>query len=1032
MKNRSNTFLYIGLIISLLLSATLFAWYLYAKQTVIPTVEKRLNALVAKRTNELTNLFSRKEQYLIKLSEDDDLIASFDATPNKNSSSIPIQSKLWNQKDFLNILLIKPDGSIIYSQHEKELVGINIKDKKYSDASLLHSFNRTIMSMTPDIAAFSFDVFLKKPSLYATIPIFNSDKKFVGVVAVQLDMTEIYAVTNNYFDLGKTGDVIIAKAVTDGAQIISPSRQNAESTFNIIEYQAGKAVTPTQFSVQGQQGSQVALNDRGKKIVAAWSYIAPVAWGITLTMDYKEAALPIRQARLWWLLSLMLLLTIILLILINNRARISDWITKKIYIQPINLGLSSALLSSILLLSGVVYYYYQLHTASIMKVQTLAKNKIEHIAQKLSNETENIMNRATAIAQDLAAERLVDADILIRMKRDLTENPLLQGITIAYAPYAYDKAKQLYAPSMAKKGTEIITRQIEEQYDYSKAAASDKSKQWYQAGISQTKQWLEPEKDPISGKLITQYVVPFYGPHDVQQKKPRGVVVAQITLDSIGSFAQKVSIGKTSYAFMLSKGGAFMYHPNKQLIENGNSISNYAQATVNKPMYTIGTTMMQLKENAHDKESFMDPSTNELTWIHYIHIPKSPWSLALVFLDQEISIPSDTIRHIAMWIISLLLIAALLIGILVCNIAIAPALREYRAIVTSSVILMAGIISLWGIIQRTVSSLNDDKGIIIANQTSMTAYIDIEERKAASKFETIQTIPTGILMNSLSFADVEHVTINSYIWQKYPLETKLQPAITITGAKDLTIEKVREEKTSIEQIIGWRVIATIPQRFYYNQYPFDHKQLSIPIAHPLEKENLLLIADFDGYQSFGASQYLGITREFSLSEFSIQDTFFSYKPIEQQTSISNNAQQIDTPEIHFNMLMNRNTLHAFIIYFIPLLVILFAIFATISFTNIADKITSVAIIPYTGPLFALVILHGNLRRSYNIGGILYIEYLFFLTYLTMLLAITFTIAISRKKPKTKNHLALIKHWLNYYFWPTQFALWYCATLFAFY
>ena len=971
----------------------------------------------------------KKEEYLKVLAREPKTIEALTEKLTDQKNLKAFFTNFQETTGFLNTLLIKPDGTIIFSLKDPKKLSINIKKEPYVAMSLAHSFNRSILTMTPDVASFSFDMILRSPTLYSTIPVFSNDKKFIGVVGVQLDMREIFALTDNYFNLGKTGDVILAQAIAQGAQIIAPTRHNPESAFHIIEFQSGQAISPIENAVKGRQGSSIALSYRGNKVVAAWSYIPSLAWGLAITMDLTEARTPIDNALMLFHLSLAAIAILLIAILINERLAIKNWVQRHIAIDSINIALCVVIALTIIAFATIGYYYFYLKNSAINNAQTIAHKKIDDISQKLGKEVENIIDRASYIAQDLTAGRLHKKDIEIRMERDIKENTFLYGLIVAYTPHAYDKGTPLYAPHMIKAKGAVTKEFIDKTFDYTKLTTlANSESNWYQVGMKNEAKWLKPTHDSLSKKLVAQYVVPFYATDDTKKSSPIGVVVAEFALDSLPVFAQKINIGQTSYSFMVTKGGSFIYHPNSQLISSKETIFNYAQKANNKKLYSLATTIIKRESGS---SSFTDPVTYQTNWIHYTSIPKSPWSIGLIFLQDEVEIPSKTVRHIFTGLITTIIVMLLCLMLLLCRLIILNHRNQYIAIY-SSLILLAGIGMLWTAMRKTIAentlSTND---IIIGNQASLTAFVDIQKQKAATKFKKFITIPTGILIHAINFPNEEYVTINGYIWQQYNRSSGIEQKVIIPGAKELQLEKVQEQRVGDSVIIGWKVAATIPQKFLLDQYPFDHRRIVIPIAHPIEKVSILLIPNFSGYESFYKTRYLGITKAFSISEFELQNSYFIYKPIEQQVSLIESSAE-ESLELHYVIQMIRRTLNAFIIYFIPLLVILFTLFATIAFTKPTDTITSVAIIPYTAPLFALIILHGNLRRTYNIGGILYIEYLFFLTYLTILMAVSFNILISRKELMPTDRLTILSKLINIFFWPGQFALWYFATIIAFY
>ncbi len=759
-------------------------------------------------------------------------------------------------------------------------------------------------------------------------------------------------------------------------------------------------------------------------MVAAWSYIPWLAWGMSLTMQYKEASKPIETAHT--ILLVFLLCSVIMLMAIGfiERQPIIQWIKRYIN-DPINFITCGLIVLMLLLALFIGFRYHQFYTTAIDQVQQEAEQKISSSIKELQKELGNIAQRAQAIADDLKNGRLRKDDIEIRMKRDLKENPYLHGLIIAFGPYQFSTEQTLYAPHYVWFDHAYKKEQLETVTDYTKVSEVEGEEtltSWYQAAIKHPG-WLKPAEERLSGKLVARYAVPFYLKN---KDKPAGVVIAEFALDSLHMFMQKTMIVQTVYSLIIGKGGTFIYHPSPHLVTDQKTIFEYAQQQTDQSLYDLGTVIIKRNKG---RFSYVDPRTSTTTWIHYAPIEGSPWSVMLLFTEEEVTLPLTINRHALMGICTALLFAFLLLAFFISrNVVTFSRYFLLSFAFLSSLILLLGLAGLGYIIHQTVGRQAAPE-VIIKNQIMLTAYLEDRQQEAATKYQKIHVIPTGILLNSLTFDDVATISVNGSIWQKYDKKQSIKQELVIPGATKVSIEKMYEESMPTYDIIGWKVSATIPQEVNYSQHPFDYQRMVVPLDHPDQKVKLILTPDFDGYETLSKEKNIGITRNFSLSGFSVEEAYFNYQSIEQPRPMISQVADKER-SLHYTLVLRRNSLNAFILYFLPLFIVLFALFAAISFTKITDRITSTAIIPYSGPLFALIILHAVLRGKYNIGDVLYVEYLFFLTYLTILLAIFFTILISWKKHK--KDISLISKLIKQFFWPVQLMLWYGVTIFAFY
>ena len=135
-------------------------------------------------------------------------------------------------------------------------------------------------------------------------------------------------------------------------------------------------------------------------------------------------------------------------------------------------------------------------------------------------------------------------------------------------------------------------------------------------------------------------------------------------------------------------------------------------------------------------------------------------------------------------------------------------------------------------------------------------------------------------------------------------------------------------------------------------------------------------------------------------------------------------------ELQYNLLIKRKLINAFIIYLLPLLIILFSMF--IIFTIVHKKLSVLSSIgAYTGLFFALIILQRALRSQYPAAGLLYIEYFFFFTYIALLIFTANTALLHLKKKEGFFEKIFIPS-LKMLFWPIILLAWFIVTILVFY
>jgi hypothetical protein len=1018
--------------ISILMLLIFAIGYRFGLQWTVIEQQNNLLKFARERIKKVNEYVQNRDMILNVLIENKNVYEAFNEKNDlsKNEQLKTLITTYSEANDFKNILLINNSGKIIFSEIEKEKFSINLLQSPYNTTHLGRSYAQTMMSLTMSISSFEFDYILREQTLYIIKPIFFN-QMLKGFIAAQINPEFIYKITHNYFDLGVTGEVILGEAVKNGTRIIAPTRHIPYQLIETIESTSPKIENPLHEAVLGQEGKGIGFDHRGIKTINGWGYLPVLGWGLVIKVDYSEVENAFNW--LYYLIYGVLIISIITGIIVQKNtqffSRIFSYINVKLQITVGFFCTTLCIFGLLIAVITLLYQYRILKHETIQDVHAIAETKVNNASEEITKELNQVIVRVQSIAEDLSLGRLKKEDIVIRMERDLKENPVLFGLAVAYAPYTYDATKKLYAPRSTKnefKNNTIKTSFVEASFDYTSQDKTTAS--WYQMPMTQNKPfWLDAGKDVLTNAFIIRYAAPFYDVADKNKEKPIGVVVGDYNIESLDAIAQKLVIGETGYAFVLSKEGHFMYHPHLKLVTEGATIFDIAQQQNNKGLYMVAQKIMN---NQSGKEYYQEIGTLDTIWVHFNNIPQVQWSLGLVFSEKEITASPEDIRHMRMWILSLSVLLALLISFQVCRIIFTEDYILEAFAIASSLIFLIALVILIFIIYYEPVQIQKGKEAIISNETSLKAFLNEQQLKAQAHYEQLSFIPTGILLHSITFPDNDHISFTGYVWQKYDVKDKSiirgfqLPEATTYGSYKLSIEQVYYNVTGDVETIGWKVSATLRQYYDYSEYPFDRHRATIQLAPKDQKHTIMLIPAFSDYRDINNGKLLGFDTETSIDEFIAQKSFFSYVTTLQAVSYDDIQEVASTKTmLEYHILLIRGLLNAFIIYIVPILVILFSLYVV--FYKITD--TGTAIASYTGLLFALIVLHGNLRNNYNIGGFLYIEYLFFLAYVTLFLFIIHVLAWTRKEKA--DYLTKI---LRLFFWPVQFACWFIATLIVFY
>ena len=510
--------------------------------------------------------------------------------------------------------------------------------------------------------------------------------------------------------------------------------------------------------------------------------------------------------------------------------------------------------------------------------------------------------------------------------------------------------------------------------------------------------------------------------------KPQGVIAVTFSLKKIISFAEYTGIGHTGYGIIMTDNGTFIFHPLTKLVQTNTTLLQYAQSEGNEELAIIANKVIEKKPVM---APYRSKATHEPMWIYTHPIKINNWIIGTIFSQDEIDLPSETIRHYYFWILIWITIALLLFFALLWQYKL---ISLFCYITIGNTLLIAALINSWHIIKST-TIINRESRTIIADQSALNKFLNNLNEEAIRKHEPLPiNIPCGILLYSLSNTGPDNATISGYLWNKYNIktDTNIIRGLDLPQATRMIYSPPILSEAGDEETSTWNIQGTIYQEQKYDNFPFDQQQLRIIFEHKDIEKNIILTPDLVAYKKISPESVPGLSKEFSLSGFTIEQAFFEYQKVEPKANFGFKGYGKVTDNYHlvYNAIINRNLLTPFVIYLLPLLVILFTLFTTLLVIKPTSSPLSI-LGAYSGLFFALIVLQRSMREQYPSGSTLYMEYAFFYTYITIILLILHTIVMyyyKHWKPHTHQSLYLMR----ILFWPFQWVTWLITTIIIFY
>lgn len=433
--------------------------------------------------------------------------------------------------------------------------------------------------------------------------------------------------------------------------------------------------------------------------------------------------------------------------------------------------LAVTILSSVgLLFIGLFSYNYvysrdlikELIRKDAMDLAVATAKKIEIILRGVEKITENASLEIADNDSPFAVLEMQSKDVVRRM---LKTNEEIYGSTIALEPSLYggDKFSSKFAAPYWYKGEKGLRFRYLT-YDYT---VSD----WYLIPKELGKpDWSEPYFDVGGGDcLMTTYSVPIY--KNIQGEKVfAGVITADVSLEWLRKIVSSLKAGKSGYAFIVSRNGTFIAHPDENLVMN-ESIFSVAAETRDETLRDLGKRMIHGEEGYG---SIKDWSTGSDCWLVFRPLAMTGWSVGIILPKSELLEDVTKLNHMVAFIGGVGLLLLLGVVLLIAESITKP----IRAFSRSAERIAQGDLDA----PVPIVSSRDEIAVLAASfshmQTSLKYYIEelsrtvAERQRIESELTIAREIQMGILPKSFPpFPDR----------QDFDIYARLQPAREVGG-----------------------------------------------------------------------------------------------------------------------------------------------------------------------------------------------------------------------------------------------------------
>ncbi len=456
------------------------------------------------------------------------------------------------------------------------------------------------------------------------------------------------------------------------------------------------------------------------------------------------------------------------------------------------------------------------------------------------------------------------------------------------------------------------------------------------------------------------------------------------------------------YSFISNYEGTLLWHP---IVEYANKKVTILFAQEEADL--INALLNNLKEKKEILIKKIYDDHGHLVQLYLIEDNKNVHGL-IFFPDELRKYGTDAERHILI-IISLSILFGICALLLLFGIFFITKPRTWWYIVAAiSIAMIAQMSYLW--------SLRDSVGFqeeFEASPLITESQKDNQVQKINSRSgKTYKEVPTGIFIDQGQFANGNSsiypgMHLGGYIWQQYDLKehADLERGFIIPNAHSITIKELYRQKTADKETICWSFSANLYQKFNPLLYPFDRRHILINLLHKNFEKNVLLVPDFPSYQSLNPLILPGVSlKSIILSYWNITKSFFSFNNYLFKTNLGSPDFYYDpVPYLQFYITAYRKLGGDFIMYFVSLIVVLIILFIQLlaflkqeSLMAVVGFSTFSVLGACSGLLFVLITSEICMRQALMVEGIIYLEYLYFVSYAAIIMVIINSILFAVK------------------------------------
>ena len=601
-------------------------------------------------------------------------------------------------------------------------------------------------------------------------------------------------------------------------------------------------------------------------------------------------------------------------------------------------------IASLLAVAYLGYHHYSYKSrmmdrqeAQLLEITRKAARDIDHLASE-------VMRNATAVADDLSAREAGDAvqkRAEQRLQQMVASHPTFYGATIIYLPYAFRKDLRLYSAYYFKKNEQVVFERLDRVYDYSNGKYP-----WYTAALEKGSGWSEPYFDDAAKTLMITYSALFYATDAATGKRvAKGMVTIDVSLDGVRKIVESLPLGVGGYGGLVSASGTYLYHPTREYAATGKTILDIAEAKHDDQRRFLGE-MLRGQQVTGGILDHVSVTTGLPSWLAYEPVPSAHWLLINTFIKEDVPLDNDRLRRQLLLLTCFAVLFLVSAAFLVLHHRDASAGRLWLVVAITTLLLAVGITSVWFFaLEYDAEVMKGTPVVHMGELDELARKLDADAKQRNA--EAPVYIPTGVLIESLRFADGNDIIFSGQAWQRIGKDAPegLIPGFNLLSAEDVKTTEIYRQSADGQTLVRWQVQGRIRQNLRHARYPFEREDLTFKLVAKDLNHRVILVPDLDSYVLNNPAALPGLEQGLPLPGWEIEKSFFDLSKRVERLSLgmgAENGSENDPgralPVLRFNVVVKKHFLDSFVSNQFPLIVVSMMLFALLVTTTTEERL----------------------------------------------------------------------------------------------